>query len=259
MHSPRRHYRNLFHFWTRVLIGSVAVTLVISTTGLTGHAHSGEAHGAHLAFGVNTGVPANSRAFIAPLDTQPPLPRTRTYDRTWNTAADQRFVWPVTSPALVRAFERPRTEFGPGHRGIDISASTNEVRAAGSGVISFSGCVVGQHAVSIDHGNGLVSTVLSVAPRQAQGDTVSAGSVIGHAVGVPHTTSRSCADQDDSVTKLFDPPTELIDPPTGHKNPSPHQGTRPALIHVSFRLNGAYVDPMGYLPPLPRARLLPWE
>jgi murein DD-endopeptidase MepM/ murein hydrolase activator NlpD len=45
-----------------------------------------------------------------------------------------------------------------GHWGVDyqaVVASENDVRAAASGVVTFSGVVVGNRTVTVDHGGGL--------------------------------------------------------------------------------------------------------
>jgi murein DD-endopeptidase MepM/ murein hydrolase activator NlpD len=66
--------------------------------------------------------------------------------------------WPVDGDVL-RRFEAPATRFGAGHRGVDLAAEPGqEVRAALGGIVVFAGLVAGSGWVTVDHGNGLVTT-----------------------------------------------------------------------------------------------------
>ncbi|MGH3326509.1 MAG: murein hydrolase activator EnvC family protein [Streptomycetales bacterium] len=96
--------------------------------------------------------------------------------RTWS--------WPMAPrPRVVRGFERPKTAWGPGHRGVDLAARGGQpVLAAGSGTVAFAGTVAGRGVVSIDHRSGgrlLRTTYEPVAPSVAAGDQVSGGQPIG--------------------------------------------------------------------------------
>ena len=69
--------------------------------------------------------------------------------------------WPVVGP-VIRGFDPPSNPYGAGHRGIDIAAAFGSpIRAPAAGVVTFSGKVGGQLFVTLDHGDGLSSTVLS--------------------------------------------------------------------------------------------------
>ena len=76
-------------------------------------------------------------------------------------AQEDRPLPPLVPPvdrALTRAFEPPASDWGPGHRGVDLGvASGLEVRAAAPGTVTFAGQVGGRLYVSIDHGQGLKS------------------------------------------------------------------------------------------------------
>jgi murein DD-endopeptidase MepM/ murein hydrolase activator NlpD len=121
--------------------------------------------------------------------------------------------WPVVGP-VIRGFEPPSSPYGAGHRGIDIAAAVGTpVRAPAPGIVSFAGPVGGELFVSVDHGGGLVSTyswVSSVLVRK--GDTVGEGSVVA-------------------------------------LSGNGHVGVSPAHLHFGVKLDGAYVDPMGFLAP----------
>jgi murein DD-endopeptidase MepM/ murein hydrolase activator NlpD len=133
-----------------------------------------------------------------------------------------RWLWPVAPPhAVTRPFEAPATAYGPGHRGIDIAATPGaEVHAPADGTVSFSGVVVDRPVVSIQHADGLVSSVEPVVPSVSAGEAVVAGQVIGTLADAPR-----------------------------HE---PDGG-----LHLGARLHGEYVDPALLLAALRHAVLLP--
>ncbi|GAB2821638.1 peptidoglycan DD-metalloendopeptidase family protein [Lentzea nigeriaca] len=98
------------------------------------------------------------------------------------TPAPTRFSWPLPPPhPVVRAFETPATPFGPGHRGVDLSAAAGTaVLAAGDGVVVYAGAVASRTLVSIHHRGGLRTTYEPVSPTVAAGHPVRRGDVIGH-------------------------------------------------------------------------------
>lgn len=86
------------------------------------------------------------------------------------------YVQPARGP-IVRHFEPPPTQYGAGHRGIDIAAPSGEtVVAAASGRVAFAGQVGGHLFVSIDHSDGLRSTYSFLSETLVvAGQTVSQG------------------------------------------------------------------------------------
>ena len=74
-------------------------------------------------------------------------------------AQEDRPLPPLVPPvdrALARPFEAPASDWGPGHRGIDLGVAPGvEVRAAAPGTVTFAGQVGGRLYVTIDHGQGL--------------------------------------------------------------------------------------------------------
>ncbi|MEA9986278.1 M23 family metallopeptidase [Subtercola sp. RTI3] len=133
-----------------------------------------------------------------------------------------RAEWPVAEPhVLLRAFAAPPTAFAAGHRGIDIAADPDEqVVAPAAGVVTYAAVVVDRPVVSIDHGNGFVSSLEPVTAVVSLGQTVVAGQPIG-SVAVWSHCAVSC-------------------------------------IHYGVRLDGQYVSPMLVLASVPRAVLLPF-
>lgn len=95
-------------------------------------------------------------------------------------AADEGlWAWPVGRGGLGRTFEPPASEYGPGHRGIDISARAGTpVRAVAPGTVTFIGRVGSVDVVTVDHGSER-STYQPVRAGVRQGDAVRRGQVLG--------------------------------------------------------------------------------
>lgn len=128
--------------------------------------------------------------------------------------------WPVSPVRIVAPFVAPAHEYGPGHRGIDLAAPVGaEVTAPASGVVAFAGSVAGRPVVTVDHGDGLVSTLEPVRASVAIGVAVRVGAVVGIVDAGGHT-------------------------PEG-------------AIHFGVREYGEYINPALLLDDVPRAVLLP--
>ena len=121
---------------------------------------------------------------------------------------------PPVDSVITRYFEPPESDFGPGHRGIDYGVVPGvKVRAAAAGVVAFAGSVAGTKAVTLDHGDGLVTTYTRLgAISVLAGMTVDQGHFIG-------TTS------------------------------SAHPGEW-AGLHFGVKMNSLYVDPLTFLGPV---------
>lgn len=93
----------------------------------------------------------------------------------------ERFHWPLAPPhPVLRAFQPPRTPFGPGHRGVDLGGSAGEpVLAAGSGLVLYAGPLADRSLVSVEHDGGLRTTYEPVRPSVRVGQYVTRGQVIG--------------------------------------------------------------------------------
>ncbi|MEU9577104.1 M23 family metallopeptidase [Streptomyces chilikensis] len=139
-------------------------------------------------------------------------------------------VWPTgVRPAVLRGWEAPASEYGPGHRGVDLAAAVGaEIRSVAAGRVSFAGRVAGRGVVSVElSGTGdppLRTTFQPLDPSVRKGDAVSPGA------------------------------------PLGTLAPGPHCGDAPCL-HWGLRRGRTYLDPLALLPPwllAPRPpRLLP--
>lgn len=127
--------------------------------------------------------------------------------------------WPVSPPRIVAGYLAPAHAYAPGHRGIDLDAGSGEVTSPAAGTVAFVGTVAGRPLVTIDHGDGLVSTLEPVASVVAAGQVVSAGSIVGTVAAGGHAAG----------------------------------GT----VHFGVRRDGEYINPLLLLGGLPRAVLLP--
>ncbi len=135
--------------------------------------------------------------------------------------SDPAWSWPTAGKReVVEPFRAPAHDYGPGHRGIDIGAGQGApITAPADGVVAFRGVVVDRPLLTIDHGDGHVSTFEPLASDLAPGAVVRAGDEIGTVAVGGHA-------------------------PAG-------------TLHVGVRLNDVYINPMLLFGGVPRAVLLP--
>lgn len=133
------------------------------------------------------------------------------------------FGWPLAGqPRVDRAFDPPRTTYGPGHRGVDLRGWADAtVRSAGPGWVSYAGLLAGRGVISVTHDGGLRTTYEPVEAAVEVGQPVSRGSPIGVLTG----GHRSC-----------------------------RQGT--TCLHWGLLRGRTYLDPLSLIRP-PELRLLP--
>ncbi|TWE13121.1 M23 family metallopeptidase [Rudaeicoccus suwonensis] len=143
--------------------------------------------------GIATGDPALPTRGLPGQAGVPPL--IRAADDRGRPAPSRGFVWPLDPvPAVVREFEAPPQPWAAGHRGVDLSAEAGQqVRAAGAGVVSYSGTIVGRGVVAVTHANGWKTTYEPVDQRVPTGTHVAAGDPIGVIATAPaHCAPRAC-------------------------------------------------------------------
>lgn len=130
------------------------------------------------------------------------------------------WAWPVAAPhQIARPFVAPASEYGAGHRGIDIRAPVGSVvRAPADGVVHFAGVVVDRPVLSIAHAGGVLSSYEPVETSLAAGDAVRRGQAIG-TLAAGHCAS--------------------------------------GCLHFGVRVDGRYVNPLLFLGEVPWAVLLP--
>ena len=107
-------------------------------------------------------------------------------DARQNPASDlaagrARWQWPIRPrPAVVRPFRAPSSDYGAGHRGIDLAAAEGtEVVAVEAGVVTHAAVVAGRGTVTLQHADGLRSTYEPVSAVVHVGSRVSTGDPIG--------------------------------------------------------------------------------
>ena len=113
-------------------------------------------------------------------------------------SAPAHLTWPLAgTPQLVRPYELPSHEYGPGHRGADLAGDLGQpVLAAGDGVVTFAGWLIDRNVVSVEHAGGLRTSYEPVAATVAVGQPVTAGHVLGTLEGghpgCQNVTPRPC-------------------------------------------------------------------
>jgi murein DD-endopeptidase MepM/ murein hydrolase activator NlpD len=126
-------------------------------------------------------------------------------------------LWMPVAGAVVRGFDARAGPYGPGHRGIDIAAPVGEVVRAPA---------AGRTVFA-----GPVAGTTWVSILVAPGVTVTLGPLLDQLATAGGVRSRA------PVGRVA----------LGHG----------ANLHLSVRVDGEYVDPLGYLVDRPRARLAP--
>lgn len=122
-----------------------------------------------------------------------------------------RFEWPLQPrPPVERPFDPPESDFGSGHRGVDLRAEPGqEVRAAGAGYVVFADDLADRGVVSIEH-DAVRTTYEPVRPSVERGDRVRTGQVIGTvATGHDGCPRAACLHWG---ARRGGPPPEYLDP-----------------------------------------------
>ncbi|WP_460774127.1 murein hydrolase activator EnvC family protein [Microbacterium sp. GXF7504] len=127
--------------------------------------------------------------------------------------------WPRPAARVVAPYLQPPHPYGAGHRGIDVDGEGAAVTAPADGVVAFAGRVVDRGVLTIDHGDGWVSSYEPVETELQPGARVGRGEELGVVSAGGHA-------------------------PTG-------------TLHLGVRLDGEYVNPLLLLGGVPRAVLLP--
>lgn len=112
------------------------------------------------------------------------VPLSVTHARTLSPTAQNIAEWnpPIrnaTEADIVQMFIPPNMPWSSAHRGIDIRASDGDVLAPNDGEVTFVGTVVDRPVISIQHSNGLITSLEPVESELEVGDKVAAGQTIG--------------------------------------------------------------------------------
>lgn len=113
------------------------------------------------------------------------IPSARAY------AEDIQWLSPVDAP-VVDPFRPPSNQYSAGNRGLEFGLTeSSDVRAVDDGRVSFAGRVGSSLFITVDHGNGLVSTLAYLDRIDVvRGQFVSLGQIVGTAGPGFHLTAR---------------------------------------------------------------------
>lgn len=101
--------------------------------------------------------------------------------------AETPWEWPLSGvPPVLRHFDRPPEKWMAGHRGVDLGATDGTVLSPADGVVVFAGTVVDRPVLTIDHGDGRLSSFEPVTASVDKGAHVRAGQSIGRISSEPH-------------------------------------------------------------------------
>lgn len=106
----------------------------------------------------------------------------------------QAATWPVDpGPQVVQPFDPPASQWGAGHRGVDLSGRHGQVvRAALGGQVTFAGVIAGKGVVTVDHGT-VRTTYEPVTATMRRGQAVHEGQALGRLrVWGSHCFPRAC-------------------------------------------------------------------
>lgn len=118
--------------------------------------------------------------------------------------------WPLDDHAIGQRFDPPTTDYGAGHRGVDLAATAGDVvRAVAAGRVVFAGQVGGIGVLTIDHGRER-STYQPVRARVRVGDAVRPGQAVGTLLGSPSHCSGACLHLGRIVGEDYLDPLELL-------------------------------------------------
>jgi hypothetical protein len=142
--------------------------------------------------------------------------------------ASEPMVLPITgltASDLINQYQSPLTEYGAGHRGVDLPATMgSEVISPVSGEISFSGQVGYRDSISIKFAGTMWASLEPVCSDMAEGTLVSAGEPIG-------TVCQT--------------------------NPNYQWHCEITCIHFGTRTENGYFSPLALIGGLPVSRLVP--
>ncbi|WP_309070311.1 peptidoglycan DD-metalloendopeptidase family protein [Arthrobacter sp.] len=101
--------------------------------------------------------------------------------------AEGLWEWPLSGGVpVLRHFDRPPERWMAGHRGVDLGAADGVVLSPADGVVVFTGTVVNRPVLTIDHGDGFLSSFEPVTASVVKGASVQRGQVVGSISSEPH-------------------------------------------------------------------------
>ena len=132
--------------------------------------------------------------------------------RTSPQVSDGPWLWPLSpQPTVEHAFDAPDGPFAAGHRGVDLLGRIGQaVRAVDEATVAYAGRVGGIGVVSLQTAAGRV-TYQPVSAAVRRGDTVEAGSVVGHLLDAgSHCLPQACLHLGLIVAGEYQDPLRLL-------------------------------------------------
>lgn len=129
-----------------------------------------------------------------------------------SSEARPRYSAPVDTP-VVDPFRAPAGPYGPGNRGLDYRTRPGSVVGSiGAGTVAFAGQVAGRLVISIDHPDGLRSSLVGLAVIDTVvGRRVARGDAVGRAGPMLHLGVRRDGVYLDPATLFAGPgPARLV-------------------------------------------------
>jgi murein DD-endopeptidase MepM/ murein hydrolase activator NlpD len=144
-------------------------------------------------------------------------------------------VWPLQpTPEVARGFDAPDSQWGSGHRGVDLAGMPGQmVHAALPGRVTYAGPLAGRGVVVVTHG-ATRTTYEPVDPRVAVGDVVRQGTGIGR-LTVPgsHCSPRACLHWGWLAGEVYLDPLDLVGAGRVRLLPLSGLGSVPTAPHAS--------------------------
>lgn len=151
------------------------------------------------------------------------------------TGSHPTWQWPLPGPRDVLVpFRAPAHAYGPGHRGLDLTAGQDSTaRAPADGVVAFRGTVADRPLLTVEHPGGYVSTFEPLASPLRPGDVVRTGDALGTidlgghaAAGTLHLGVRLDGAYIDPMLLFGGAPPRC--PAASHRDPAPRRTAREA-------------------------------
>jgi murein DD-endopeptidase MepM/ murein hydrolase activator NlpD len=159
-------------------------------------------------------------------------------------------VWPLRPvPAVVHGFDPPGSQWGSGHRGVDLAGTPGQVvQAALPGRVTYAGRLAGRGVVVVSHGQTR-TTYEPVGAIVSVGDVVSAGAPIGRlGLAGSHCFPQACLHWGWLAGEVYLDPLDLVGagrvrllplsglgsvPTAPHTPPTPRVGVPPVLLALT--------------------------
>lgn len=155
--------------------------------------------------------------------------------------------WPLDDHRMERPFEAPSSDYGPGHRGVDLPGRVGQtVRAVAPGRVTFAGQVAGIATITISHG-AEKSTYQPVESSVRVGDAVTGGQAIGRLLGGHPSCRRTCLNLGRLSGEQYLDPADLLNAEGSYRliSPAGPAPKPPNLVGGDLPLDGLITSAFG--------------